>query len=146
MKIYMDVCCLCRPFDDRTQGRIRIESEAVLTILSRCSADWILVGSETIDFEVSAVPDQEKKANIALLSSIAKTKIIIDEEIIKRASELESLGFRAMDALHISSAEKAADVVLTVDDGILSKARTNRRQIAIEIENPVRWLMNVLQD
>ena len=61
MKIYMDVCCLCRPFDDRTQDRIRIESEAVLTILSRCSEDWILVGSEAIDFEVSSILIERKE-------------------------------------------------------------------------------------
>ncbi len=146
MKIYMDVCCLCRPFDDRTQDRIRIESEAVLTILSRCSEDWILVGSEAIDFELSEMFDQEKRTNVTLLTSLTRAKIMTEEEIIKRASELEGLGFQAMDALHISSAEKAAGVMLTVDDGILSKVRANRRQIAIEIENPVRWLMNVFQD
>ena len=28
--IYLDVCCLNRPFDDQTQERIRLESEAVL--------------------------------------------------------------------------------------------------------------------
>ncbi len=69
---------------------------------------------------------------------------MIDQKIISRASELENLGFKAMDALHISCAESAAEFMLTADDGILNKARTNRKQIAIEIENPVRWLMNVL--
>jgi hypothetical protein len=146
MKIYMDVCCLCRPFDDRTQDRIRIESEAVLTILSRCSEDWILVGSEAIDFEVSSILDREKRSNVSLLASLAKEKITMDEMIIKRASKLENLEFKAMDALHISSAEIAADIMLTADDGILSKARTKGELIAIEIEHPVRWLMNVLQD
>ena len=28
-KIYLDVCCLCRPFDDQTVHRIRMETEAV---------------------------------------------------------------------------------------------------------------------
>jgi len=32
MKIYMDVCCLNRPFDDQKQDRIRVESDAVLAI------------------------------------------------------------------------------------------------------------------
>ena len=30
MKIYLDVCCLNRPFDDQTQDRIHLESEAVV--------------------------------------------------------------------------------------------------------------------
>ncbi len=34
MKIYLDNCCYNRPFDDQTQDRIHIESEAVLVILA----------------------------------------------------------------------------------------------------------------
>ena len=30
----MDICCLKRPFDDQTQLRIRLESEAVLWVLN----------------------------------------------------------------------------------------------------------------
>jgi hypothetical protein len=32
--IYLNVCCLNRPFDDQTQERIRLEAEAVLRILA----------------------------------------------------------------------------------------------------------------
>lgn len=34
MVIYLDVCCLKRPFDDQAQPRIRIETEAVLGLLA----------------------------------------------------------------------------------------------------------------
>jgi len=30
MKIYLDVCCLCRLFDNHRDTRIRLEAEAVL--------------------------------------------------------------------------------------------------------------------
>ncbi len=41
VKVYLDVCCLNRPFDDQRQSRIRLESEAVLLILARCkSGEW----------------------------------------------------------------------------------------------------------
>ena len=33
MAIYLDTCCLNRPFDDQTQDRIRLEAEAVILIL-----------------------------------------------------------------------------------------------------------------
>ncbi len=145
MKIYIDVCCLCRPFDDRTQDRIRIESEAVLAILSRCNEEWTLVGSDAIDFELSAIVDPKKKADASVLASIAKEKIKTDREIIERAMEIEKLGFESMDSAHISYAERAADVMLTVDDDVLRIARIKSSQILIEIENPVRWLMNVFQ-
>ena len=35
MRIYLDCCCLHRPFDDRRQERVRIEAEAVEAILLR---------------------------------------------------------------------------------------------------------------
>jgi len=35
MKIYLDACCLNRPFDDQSQARIRVESEIIIFILSR---------------------------------------------------------------------------------------------------------------
>jgi hypothetical protein len=35
MKIYLDTCCLNRPFDDQRQARIRLESEAVTLILEK---------------------------------------------------------------------------------------------------------------
>ena len=34
MKIYMDVCCYNRPFDDLSQDRIYLETEAILSIIS----------------------------------------------------------------------------------------------------------------
>ncbi len=33
MRLYLDACCLNRPFDDQGQARIRFESNAVVTIL-----------------------------------------------------------------------------------------------------------------
>jgi len=45
-KIYLDVCCLNRPFDDQTQARIRLEAEAVLIILAQCeTGHWEWIGS-----------------------------------------------------------------------------------------------------
>jgi hypothetical protein len=47
MKIYLDTCCLNRPFDDQNQPRIRLESEAVTLILEKThQREWEWVGSE----------------------------------------------------------------------------------------------------
>lgn len=47
MKIYLDNCCYNRPFDDQTQERIHLESEAMLTILQRGQLGmYIIVGSD----------------------------------------------------------------------------------------------------
>ena len=63
MKIYLDVCCLNRPFDDQQQDRIRLEAEAVLLILSHIQAgDWQWISSEAMDFEIEQAPDSERKS------------------------------------------------------------------------------------
>ncbi|MCW7071448.1 MAG: PIN domain-containing protein [Methanophagales archaeon] len=143
MKIYLDVCCFNRPFDDQTQDRIRIESEVVLTILNRCLCDWVLVGSEVIDYEISKIPDDEKRTRVEILASISRKRMAVDEDLVKRASEFEEIGLRAVDALHVASAERSADVMLTTDDEIIRKAK---RLIRIRVENPVRWLMEVVEN
>ncbi len=34
MKLYLDICCFNRPYDDQTQARVRLETEAVILLLS----------------------------------------------------------------------------------------------------------------
>jgi len=38
VRLLKDLSCLNRPFDDQTQARIRLESEAVTMILARIDA------------------------------------------------------------------------------------------------------------
>ncbi|UUX92296.1 hypothetical protein [Methanoplanus endosymbiosus] len=66
MKIYLDVCCLCRPFDDQTSYRISMEAEAVTAILNRCMADWKLIGSEVIDYEIFRMRRKLRPSGISL--------------------------------------------------------------------------------
>lgn len=147
MKIYLDACCLNRPFDDQTQDRIRLESEAVLTILSRCqSGQWQLVGSEVIEFEISQIPDGERRRKVSILAGLARLKVPLDEEVRRLAVELQNLGFKPFDALHISSAEKGKiDVFLTTDDNLLQKASQRDIMIKVKVANPLKWLTEVME-
>ncbi|NUN98656.1 MAG: hypothetical protein HUU16_21075 [Candidatus Omnitrophica bacterium] len=62
-------------------------------------------------------------------------------EVYCRAEILEGLGFKAADAVHIAAAESAAaDVLLTCDDRMLSRARRLKRQLGVRVENPVDWI------
>jgi predicted nucleic acid-binding protein len=142
----MDVCCLNRPFDDQSHDRIRIESEAVLVILNRCQQDWTLEGGEVIDYEISKIPDDERKMGVKILASISRDKVTVDKNILRRASELEKIGLKALDALHLACAEKSAEVMLTTDDDIMKTARANNSLIKIRVENPVKWLMEVTEN
>lgn len=147
MRIYLDVCSLNRPFDDHAQDRVRLESEAVLTVLSRAETEnWILLTSEVVDIEIYKMPDDNRRQRVSILSSTSQSYIVVDEETEKRATELEALGFKSFDALHIACAEKGrADVLLTTDDDLLRKASQRKDVLKTRLENPVRWLMEEIE-
>lgn len=63
--------------------------------------------------------------------------------ISARASEIEMFGLRAVDALHISCAERSSDVMLTTDDEIVRVAIKKNAGININVVNPARWLFDV---
>jgi hypothetical protein len=65
MKLYLDVCCLNRPFDDQSQTRVRLEAEAILSILQMAQSDKIeIIGSDIIDDELSQMPDNERREKL----------------------------------------------------------------------------------
>jgi hypothetical protein len=64
-KLYLDVCCLNRPFDSWQQDRVCFEEEAVLAILRRVySEEWQLISSEAIEAELERLPNPEKRQSI----------------------------------------------------------------------------------
>jgi hypothetical protein len=140
--VYLDACCLNRPFDDQTQDRIRLESEAVLLIIGHVHrGDWRWTGSEVLSFEVKRNPDAERRRRVEVLLASATESVSLDERMEQRGIELEMLGFGAFDALHLASAEDAeVDVFLTTDDGLLRRARRHRDEVRVRVENPLTWL------
>ena len=68
MKVYLDVSCLNRPFDDQSQAGIRLEAEAVTIILGRVDGGlWRQVSSEMAVIETDAIPDADRRARVRLL-------------------------------------------------------------------------------
>ena len=62
MKVYLDNCCLNRPFDDQTQLRIRLESEAKLKVQEEIRAGKLqLAWSYILDYENRKNPFQERR-------------------------------------------------------------------------------------
>ena len=146
-RIYLDACCLNRPFDDQTQPRIALETQAVLSILSQCqSGQWKLIASAALDAELDQTPDLERLKNVKAILAIAKIKVVSSPSLEARSRELQTLGFSGYDATHIASAEKSnADIFLTTDDRLIKEARNNISLIHVEIDNPVQWLIKTTQ-
>lgn len=142
MKIYMDVCCLCRPFDNLQNRKIRLEAEAILAILDRCSHDWELVGSDVIDDEIARLADIEKRLKIEQKLTLIHEYIELDETIFTNALTYQQAGFKLFDALHLACAENGKTIFLTTDNRIINRSR-KIPEITIRVENPVNWLMEV---
>jgi predicted nucleic acid-binding protein len=145
MKIYMDVCCLCRPFDNLQNRKIRLEAEAVLAILDRCGHDWVLVGSVVIDDEIARLADIEKRLKIEQKLTLISEYVDLDAAIFSQAIRYQKAGFRLFDALHLACADSGKTIFLTTDNRIINLAGKNPA-ITIRVDNPVPWLMEVSAD
>ena len=126
MKIYMDMCSLQRPFDDKSQMRVQVEAEAVLAILHVCeSGNAVLVGSDALVFETDGNPDPVRRDFAARTIARAGQFVSTTAELKARAQTYMAAGVKALDALHLASAVEAqAEFFCTCDDRLLKKART----------------------
>ena len=147
MKIYLDTCCLNRPFDDQRQPRVRFESEAVTLVLDKIhQGEWEWIGSDALLYELEQTKDVERRERLILLARESNQTIATAEKILERAEKLSSLGFDDFDALHLASAEHAkVDIFLTTDDNLQKVANRNKKQFSFVVINPVKWLEEVLK-
>jgi predicted nucleic acid-binding protein len=146
-RLYLDVCCFNRPFDDQSQSRIRVETEAVLAILERCQAgEWELVISEMVETEVAQIADRERRQRIEGALQMARSHVTVNDSTENRAITLQGLGFHAFDAIHLACAEMAqVDVFLTTDDRLLRKAVRYSDDLTVAVGNPAAWFIAIVQ-
>lgn len=145
MKIYLDNCCYNRPFDDQTQERIHLESEAILTILKRGEIGvYQIIGSDILRLEIERMSDGVKKQRVKELYQVASMSISYSEEIKDRAAEIVSTSkIRNFDSLHIASAEVAGvDVLITTDNKLEKMAA--KLNLKIKVMNPLKFAWEVL--
>jgi predicted nucleic acid-binding protein len=141
--VYLDVCCWNRPFDDQSQNRVRLEAEAVLSILELADEGKVgVAGSDIVDDELSQMPDDERREKVELFLTSVSSHIRLTAAIERRAMDLQQWNIAPLDALHLASAESAhVDCFLTTDDGLLRKAAREQCGLKVKIENPAKWLI-----
>ena len=119
--IYLDNCAYNRPFDDQTQLKISLETQAKLYIQTMIkNKELDLVYSYVCFYENYINPFGNKKLSILEFSKNAKFFITENNDILLKANEITKTGIKTLDALHLSCAINAkADYFITVDDAIL---------------------------
>jgi len=141
MRLYLDNCCFNRPFDDQSQMRVRLDTEAKLAIQREVRDGLVeLAWSYLLDFENSANPSEERKESIEGWRRLAATDTAESEVILDLARAIHQVGLKELDALHLAAAiSLECDIFLTTDDGILKR----REKISgIRILNPIDFYAN----
>ena len=145
MRVYLDMCCLKRPFDDQSQPRIHLESEAVLALLSAGSAKAEFVRGAALDLENDQNPLAQRAAKVRLwLEAVPAVQPPV-EPLDKRTKELMALGFKNFDALHTASAELlGAEVLCTCDDRFLAAGRRHAATLKVRVASPIDLAQEIL--
>ena len=140
-KIYLDVCTLCRPFDDQNYLRIRMETDAYFLIMDRIQKrQYELIISPVHHSEVNSINDlYEKYQLLALFEKYSNMPKINLPEAKNRTIELNRKKFGLADAAHISFEEQSAEVFISCDDKLIKKCR--KESLKIKVYNPIEFCM-----
>jgi predicted nucleic acid-binding protein len=143
MRLYIDLSCFNRPFDDQSQERVRLETEAVLAVLTRIvEGKDALLWSWVMSFENDKHPNPERRDEIAVWEAISERTVGLSNQLEERARQISGAGIFGLDAAHIASAEEGgAEVLLTCDDALARRSR--RLALALRVLNPVAYFQQV---
>ena len=137
-RVYLDNCCYNRPFDDQSQIRVFLETQAKIHIQNLILCDRLeLAYSYMTIFENCNNPN---KANRKIIEDFfVYATVFVDpnqEEIVEnRAEKIKSQGMKNKDAIHLACAiEAKCDYFLTTDDGILKRYAEKDIQVCTPVE------------
>jgi predicted nucleic acid-binding protein len=147
MLIYLDICCLNRPFDDQSSLVVRLQTEAKLFVQEKIlSGEISLAWSTILDLENSANPYLERRNAVSRWRQYAQVDIVPGETVVQLAKPLEVKGIKSMDALHLACAIEAnAQFLLTTDKILLRKASDENRVQVLDPVDFVRFIVGQLQ-
>ena len=142
MRIYLDVCCFNRPFEDQSQIRVRLESEAKLKIQEEIRSGRLqLAWSYVLDYENNKNPYQERKERIKSWKKYAVSDIQERSELLEEADLLNRKGLPNIDCLHIACAIlSGCEYFLTTDDRILQRGKVID---SIKVYDPIGFIKEV---
>jgi len=137
MKIYLDTCCFNRPYDEKNQLKIELETLAKINIQKEILEEkYDLVWSYIINYENSENPFNDRKESISDWESVAEKYVPFSDEALAKGKEIQLLGIKLKDALHLAYAIIGnCDYFLTCDNGILNKNINE-----IKVINPIDFV------
>ncbi len=143
-RVYLDTSIYNRPFDDQTQPKIFLETQAVILILQMVEAKLIeLVNSSVLEYENSRNPFPVNQQLMERYLQIATLRVLVDENIRVRAKQLEQQGIKAIDALHVACAEASqSDYFITCDKRLINRGQG----LTLKTINPTDFILDIADD
>ena len=140
-RVYLDVCTLCRPYDDQHLMRIRLETDAFYLILQHIqNGRYRMIVSPAHFREVAAIEEGRERTEVTALLRRYGTAPSCDlNSVRERADALHARRFGVADAAHVAFAEAIADVFITCDDRLLRQCR--RTSVRIRAMNPIDFCL-----
>ncbi len=91
MRLYLDTSAYNRPFDDQSQVKIFLETQAVLLILQLIQNHQVeLVSSNVLEYENSRNSDLERAKSVDVYLSLATFRQIATESIRQRCPRVRN--------------------------------------------------------
>jgi hypothetical protein len=140
--IYLDVCAICRPYDDQSFLRIRLETDAYYLILSYIrNSNYSMIVSPAHFVEISEIDNEQEKINAIMM--LKKYGILPEfnlKKVQKRSEQLVESGFGVGDAVHVAFAEFAeVKYFISCDDKLLK--RLVKTDFLFKAMNPVQFCL-----
>lgn len=132
-RIYLDVCVLCRPYDNQSAMRLRLETDAVFLIIEAVRQGiYTLVVSPVHYQEIASIA--ETRERIELLAFLDKFGTGISGNVMAiraRAEGFYQFGLGVADAAHLAFAEACADVCISCDSRFVKQALKVSRNLVV---------------
>src|SRR2546423_11023818 len=106
MLIYLDMCCLKRPFDNQLQPRIKVESEAVLSLMEKESPELRFLRTAALKLENARNPVPDRALRVEQWIDSQPLHDFDPDPLQRRTQALIEMGLKSFDALHVASAEQ----------------------------------------
>lgn len=141
IRLYLDTSVLNRPFDDQSQVKIFLETQAMLLILQLIESKQVeLVSSNVLEYENSRNSNLDRAKAVDLYLSLAVERQVANESIRQRAKELEQNGVKAIDALHVACAEATrSDYFLTCDKRLINRCKN----LSLRVMSPTDFILEI---
>ncbi len=143
MRIYLDMCCYNRPYDDQEQLKVAIETQSKLHIQTLVKDKKLeLIVSYMLRYECSNNPFEMRRNVIFDYMNKNAYAYVGDEHkavIEEKASEIMKTGIKFKDACHVASAIFAKCEYFISTDIRLLKYKSEE----IKMVTPVEFIMEM---